>query len=108
MIPVGKEPDKRPDFGDAPIANAKYDCAKCPLKAVGCTYIVNTLRCEITIKRLRKLASEVAEGKEVGASGVTKAEEDTAVKNFLASIGEEGQIGNAVKDDDDKDEDDDD
>lgn len=74
------ESDKRPDFGDAPICNAKYDCARCMMKKVGCTHKVNTLNCEITIMRMRKILDEQAEDNEM------QKEQDNSLKDFLGKL----------------------
>lgn len=76
------ESEKRPDMGDMPISNAKYNCAICKLKQVGCHYIVNTLNCEIAIRRMRKLLSEEKEDSEMAD------EQNKAVKNFLDTVKE--------------------
>jgi len=75
----GKE--KRVDFGDAVISNAKYDCSKCLLKKLGCKHNVNTLNCEIAIHRMRKTIDEYnSEDTEL------KKEQDSAIKDFLKNV----------------------
>jgi len=74
------ESDKRPDMGDMPISNAKYDCTKCQLKQIGCKHIVNTLNCEIAIHRMRRILSEEKEDPEMAN------EQTKAVKNFLDTV----------------------
>ena len=74
------ESEKRPDFGDAPICNAKYNCAQCMLKKVGCTHKVNTLNCEIAIMRMRKILDEQVE------DGEMQKEQDNSLKDFLGKL----------------------
>jgi hypothetical protein len=74
------ESDKRPDFGDAPICNAKYDCGKCRLKGVGCIHKVNTLNCEIAIMRMRKILDEQADDADM------EKEQNNSLKDFLKNL----------------------
>ncbi len=83
------ESEKRPDFGDSPISNAKYDCSKCLLKKVGCLFKVNTLNCEIAIHRMKKALDENVAETEM------EVEQNNAVREFL------GNIKNVDEDDED-------
>jgi len=69
---------KRIDFGDAPISNCKYDCEKCLLKAEGCVFIVNTIRCEVAHQRLKRILEEDQE-KEDEEEEVKKTSENSSL-----------------------------
>jgi len=53
---------ERVDFGEAVVSNCKYNCEKCLLKAEGCHFTVNSLRCEIAHQRLKKILAEERDG----------------------------------------------
>ena len=57
-----EEREKRVDFGDAVISNCKYDCKKCLLKAEGCVFKVNSIRCEVAHQRLKKILDDEQTG----------------------------------------------
>lgn len=78
----GQQGHKKIDFGDAVISNAKYSCAKCPLKKLGCTYVENSLNCEIANVRMRKILEEENDKK-------MENEQNSAMKDYLDSLGEE-------------------
>ena len=79
--------EKRPDFGDAIISNAHYDCNKCALKKVDCKFIPNSIHCVVAVKRLRKLIEEEQEKTETNAHEETMADEEKkAVQDFLQDL----------------------
>ena len=86
-------PENRVDFGDAVISNAKNDCTKCLLKAEGCRFIVNSINCEIAIKRMKKILSEKEDEKDkeedetVGTDMLT--EEKKSLAEYLSSLASE-------------------
>jgi len=52
------ENEKKVDFGEAVISNCRYNCKECLLKAEGCHFTVNSIRCEVAHQRLKKILDE--------------------------------------------------
>lgn len=86
-------PEKRVDFGDAIISNAKYDCTKCLLKAEGCKFICNSINCTVAIKRMNKILDDNRDAKvEESSQQIDKSleeEEKQSLKDYLNSLSSE-------------------
>ena len=98
-------PKERVDFGDAVISNSKNNCEKCLLKVEGCKFVVNSINCEVAIKRMKKILSEkedIIEKKEEGDLSPNLVEEEQqSVKDFLASLSSDDseEVSNEEEDD---------
>lgn len=108
-----------PDMGDMPIANAKYNCLTCKIKAEGCTKTVNTLNCMLAIKRFNKKVEEARNKRdsdeEDGVDQSMVADEKKALadlmKDYLDNApteDEDEEIASSQTPTEDKDDDDDD
>lgn len=73
------------NFGDAPIANAKYKCETCPIGKPPCTFKVNTLNCELAVMRYRKQDEDGTLKKDENDDTVDMSMED-AEKKALADM----------------------
>lgn len=78
----GQEGKEKSNFGDAVISNSKYSCTKCPLKPLGCKFIVNSINCELANVRMRKILADEKD-KEM------EKEENTALSDYFNTLGEE-------------------
>jgi hypothetical protein len=83
---VPKKEDARPDMGAMPIANCKFDCSKCLLRAEGCTFLVNTLNCLCAQKRLKKILDDEKVEEETGEDKDLKAEQDASLADYLKNL----------------------
>jgi hypothetical protein len=90
--PSGEE--KRVDFGEAIISNCRYDCEQCLLKAEGCHFVVNSIRCEAAHQRLKKILAEERDGvKETDddADPDTIEDEENSMAEYLKNLPMEGE-----------------
>jgi len=74
------------DLGDMPIANARYDCNRCAVKADGCVKKVNTLNCLLALKRFNKKQDDIKTKREEEEEGGVDRQMLEAEKTALAQM----------------------